>query len=58
VRPPRTSGGRGWAFGTSVVLNGPWADASGWDGGLGTSFLVDPARALAVARPGAGIQAT
>jgi len=31
-----------------VVLNGPWADAFGWDGGLGTSFLVDPARDLAV----------
>jgi len=31
-----------------VVLNGPWAGAFGWDGGLGTSFLVDPARDLAV----------
>jgi CubicO group peptidase (beta-lactamase class C family) len=31
-----------------VVLNGPWAGAFGWDGGLGTSFLVDPPRDLAV----------
>lgn len=41
-------GGRGWGFGTSVVLDGPWAGAVGWDGGLGTSFLVHPARDLAV----------
>jgi CubicO group peptidase (beta-lactamase class C family) len=30
------------------VLRGPWAGAIGWDGGLGTSFLVHPARDLAV----------
>jgi CubicO group peptidase (beta-lactamase class C family) len=31
-----------------VVLDGPWAGATGWDGGLGTSFLVHPERDLAV----------
>ena len=41
-------GGRGWGLGTSVVLDGPWAGAIGWDGGLGTSFLVHPAHDLAV----------
>jgi CubicO group peptidase (beta-lactamase class C family) len=41
-------GGRGWGLGTSVVLDGPWAGAMGWDGGLGTSFLVHPERDLAV----------
>ena len=41
-------GGRGWGLGTSVVLDGPWAGAIGWDGGLGTSFLVHPERDLAV----------
>jgi len=41
-------GGRGWGLGTSVVLEGPWAGAMGWDGGLGTSFLVHPGRDLAV----------
>jgi CubicO group peptidase (beta-lactamase class C family) len=41
-------GGRGWGLGTSVVLDGPWAGAIGWDGGLGTSFLVHPGRDLAV----------
>jgi CubicO group peptidase (beta-lactamase class C family) len=41
-------GGRGWGLGTSVVLDGPWAGATGWDGGLGTSFLVHPARDLAL----------
>ena len=40
--------GRGWGLGTSVVLEGPWAGAIGWDGGLGTSFLVQPERELAV----------
>jgi CubicO group peptidase (beta-lactamase class C family) len=42
------AGGRGWGLGTSVVLDGPWAGAFGWDGGLGTSFLVHPERDLAV----------
>jgi CubicO group peptidase (beta-lactamase class C family) len=41
-------GGRGWGLGTSVVRDGPWAGAIGWDGGLGTSFLVHPERDLAV----------
>jgi len=41
-------GGRGWGLGTSVVLEGPWTGAFGWDGGLGTSFLVHPERDLAV----------
>lgn len=41
-------GGRGWGLGTSVVLDGPWAGAIGWDGGLGASFLVHPARDLVV----------
>jgi CubicO group peptidase (beta-lactamase class C family) len=41
-------GRRGWGLGTSVVLNGPWAGAVGWDGGLGTSFPVHPARDLVV----------
>jgi CubicO group peptidase (beta-lactamase class C family) len=41
-------GGRGWGLGTSVVRTGPWAGAIGWDGGLGTSFLVHPERDLAV----------
>lgn len=41
-------GGRGWGLGSSVVLDGPWAGAFGWDGGLGTSFLVHPQRDLAV----------
>lgn len=41
-------GGRGWGLGTSVVLEGPWTGAIGWDGGLGTSFLVHPGRDLAV----------
>jgi CubicO group peptidase (beta-lactamase class C family) len=41
-------GGRGWGLGTSIVLQGPWAGAIGWDGGLGTSFLVHPGRDLAV----------
>jgi CubicO group peptidase (beta-lactamase class C family) len=41
-------GGRGWGLGTSVVREGPWSGAIGWDGGLGTSFLVHPDRDLAV----------
>jgi CubicO group peptidase (beta-lactamase class C family) len=41
-------GGRGWGLGTSVVREGPWAGAFGWDGGLGTSFLVHPELDLAV----------
>jgi CubicO group peptidase (beta-lactamase class C family) len=40
--------GRSWGFGQSVVTEGPYAGAFGWDGGLGTSLLVDPARDLTV----------
>lgn len=40
--------GRSWAFCQSVVVEGPRAGAFGWDGGLGTSWLVDPARDLVV----------
>jgi CubicO group peptidase (beta-lactamase class C family) len=34
--------GRGWGYCQSVVTDGPRAGAFGWDGGLGTSWLVDP----------------
>lgn len=37
-------GDRGWGFCISVLPNG----AFGWDGGLGSSFLVDPGRDLVV----------
>jgi CubicO group peptidase (beta-lactamase class C family) len=40
--------GRSWAFCQSVVTDGPHAGAYGWDGGLGTSWLVDPALELVV----------
>lgn len=40
--------GRSWGFGQSVVTDGPYAGAFGWDGGLGTSWLVDPTRDLTV----------
>lgn len=39
---------RSWAFGQAVVTEGPHAGAFGWDGGLGTSWLVDPGRDLTV----------
>lgn len=39
---------RSWGFCQSVVTEGPFAGAFGWDGGLGTSFLVDPRRDLVV----------
>lgn len=42
------AGDRSWAFCQSVVVDGPRAGAFGWDGGLGTSWLVDPARQLTV----------
>jgi CubicO group peptidase (beta-lactamase class C family) len=38
--------GRSWSFCQSVVVEGPHAGAFGWDGGLGSSFLVDPDRDL------------
>lgn len=40
--------GSSWGFCTSIVTEGPRAGAFGWDGGLGTSWLVDPARDLVV----------
>jgi CubicO group peptidase (beta-lactamase class C family) len=40
--------GRSWGYCQSVVTEGPYAGAFGWDGGLGTSWLVDPGRDLTV----------
>lgn len=40
--------GQGWGFCQAVVTDGPNAGTFGWTGGLGTSWLVDPARRLAV----------
>jgi CubicO group peptidase (beta-lactamase class C family) len=40
--------GRSWGYCVSVLTDGPNAGAFGWDGGLGTSWLVDPIRDLAV----------
>lgn len=40
--------GRGWGFCQAVVTEGPFEGAFGWDGGLGTSWLVDPRRGLVV----------
>ncbi len=40
--------GRSWGFCQSVLADGPRAGAFGWDGGLGTSWLVDPVRDLIV----------
>ncbi len=40
--------GRSWGFCQSVVTDGPYAGAFGWDGGLGSSWLVDPRRDLTV----------
>ena len=37
-----------WGFGVAVTTAGQRAGSFGWDGGLGTSFLVDPVRDLAV----------
>lgn len=39
---PNFFDGRSWAFGQSVLDDGSY----GWDGGLGTSWLVDPTRGL------------
>lgn len=35
---------RGWGLGMAVTLSGPAAGRFGWDGGLGTSWAVDPAK--------------
>ncbi|HET9091547.1 MAG TPA: serine hydrolase domain-containing protein [Acidimicrobiales bacterium] len=40
--------GRTWGLCVSIVTDGPRAGSIGWDGGLGTSFLVDPALGLVV----------
>jgi CubicO group peptidase (beta-lactamase class C family) len=40
--------GRTWSFCQSVVTQGPHPGAFGWDGGLGVSWLVDPAHDLTV----------
>jgi CubicO group peptidase (beta-lactamase class C family) len=40
--------GRSWGLCQSVITEGPRAGAFGWDGGLGTSWLVDPVRNLVV----------
>jgi CubicO group peptidase (beta-lactamase class C family) len=37
-----------WGFCQAVVIDGPRAGAFGWAGGLGTSWLADPARDLTV----------
>jgi len=39
---------RSWGFCQAVVTEGPRAGAFGWDGGLGTSWLLDPAQDLTV----------
>jgi CubicO group peptidase (beta-lactamase class C family) len=41
-------GDRSWALCQSVVVSGDRAGAFGWDGGFGSSFLVDPVRDLVV----------
>jgi CubicO group peptidase (beta-lactamase class C family) len=41
-------GDRSWGLCQSVIVSGERTGAYGWDGGLGSSFLVDPARDLAV----------
>ncbi|HYY03614.1 MAG TPA: serine hydrolase domain-containing protein [Gaiellaceae bacterium] len=41
-------GERSWGLCQSVVVSGDRAGAYGWDGGLGSSFLVDPVRDLVV----------
>ena len=40
--------GLGWGFCLAVAVEGPRAGAFGWDGGLGTSWLVDPNSELVV----------
>ncbi len=50
-RTPTVAGfleGRSWGLCQSVVVEGPHAGAFGWEGGLGTSWLVDPGRDLIV----------
>ena len=40
--------GRSWGLCQSVITEGPRRGAFGWDGGLGTSWLVDPRQELIV----------
>jgi CubicO group peptidase (beta-lactamase class C family) len=40
--------GNSWGFCQSVISDGPRAGAYGWAGGLGTTWLADPARDLTV----------
>ena len=40
--------GRSWSFCQSVVVEGPRTGAFGWNGGLGSSFLMDPNRDLTI----------
>jgi CubicO group peptidase (beta-lactamase class C family) len=40
--------GRSWGLCQSVITEGPRTGAFGWDGGLGTSWLVDPHQGLTV----------
>ncbi len=50
-RPPGVEaflGDRSWGLCQAVQTDGPRAGAFGWDGGLGTSWLVDPRRDLVV----------
>jgi CubicO group peptidase (beta-lactamase class C family) len=39
---------RTWGFCLSVITEGRFAGCYGWDGGMGTTWLVDPARDLVV----------
>lgn len=54
VRPEQRAGmeailgERSWGYCTAVHVRGPRQGAFGWDGGLGTSWLVDPVRDLTV----------
>jgi CubicO group peptidase (beta-lactamase class C family) len=41
-------GDASWGYCVSVVVDGPRAGAFGWNGGLGTSWIADPARDLNV----------
>jgi CubicO group peptidase (beta-lactamase class C family) len=40
--------GHGWGFCQAVIIDGPRAGAYGWTGGLGTTWLADPATDLTV----------
>jgi CubicO group peptidase (beta-lactamase class C family) len=40
--------GCSWGYCQSVITAGPRAGAFGWDGGLGTSWLVDPSKDLTI----------